>query len=338
MTTLLSVRHLTTTFSTSRGLARAADDVSFDLAAGETLALVGESGCGKTVTALSLLRLIPEPPGHIDPASRIEYQGRNLLSLSAPELRQVRGAEMAMVFQEPTTSLNPVLTVGSQIAETVRAHRDVDRRAARGRAVEVMRLVGIPDADDRYDSYPHQLSGGMKQRIMIAMALACEPKVLIADEPTTALDVTIQAQIIELLVELKARLGLAVLLISHDLGLVAGIADRVAVMYGGRIVEEASTAEIFSSPRHPYTEGLLLAAPRVDRPRAMLAAIPGSVPPATAWPPGCRFHPRCPHAWDRCVQNEPGLLAAGPGHTSRCWLIEQPEKRRSLPALTGAAG
>src|SRR6185436_16262310 len=235
MTALLSVRHLTTTFNTSRGVARAVDDVSFDLAAGETLALVGESGCGKTVTAFSLLRLIAEPPGRIDPASRIEYQGRNLLTLTAPELRQVRGAEMAMVFQEPTTSLNPVLTVGSQIAETVRAHRDVDRRAARARAVEVMRLVGIPDPEDRFDSYPHQLSGGMKQRIMIAMALVCEPKVLIADEPTTALDVTIQAQIIELLVELKARLGLAVLLISHDLGLVAGIADRVAVMYGGRI-------------------------------------------------------------------------------------------------------
>jgi oligopeptide/dipeptide ABC transporter ATP-binding protein len=201
-----------------------------------------------------------------------------------------------------------------------------------------MRLVGIPDADDRYDSYPHQLSGGMKQRVMIAMALACEPKVLIADEPTTALDVTIQAQIIELLIELKARLGLAVLLISHDLGLVAGIADRVAVMYGGRIVEEAPTAQLFAAPRHPYTEGLLLAAPRLDRPRTVLAAIPGSVPPATAWPSGCRFHPRCPHAWDRCARDEPALLPAGPAQTSRCWLIQQPEKRRAIPVAAETAG
>jgi oligopeptide/dipeptide ABC transporter ATP-binding protein len=328
---LLSVRNLTTTFSTSRGVARAVDDVSFDLAAGETLAIVGESGSGKTVTSLSLLRLVPEPPGRIDPASRIDYQGRNILSMPPEELRRTRGGEIGMVFQEPSTSLNPVLTVGSQIAETVRAHRQVDRRQARARAVEMMRLVGIPDPEERYGSYPHQMSGGMKQRIMIAIALSCEPKILIADEPTTALDVTIQAQILELLVGLKARLGLAVLLISHDLGLVAGIADRVVVMYGGRVVEQAPTAEIFAHPRHPYTEGLLQAAPRIDRPQRLLAAIPGSVPPATAWPAGCRFHPRCPHAWDRCVNDEPGLLAAGPSQVSRCWLIEEPARRRPTP-------
>jgi oligopeptide/dipeptide ABC transporter ATP-binding protein len=234
-----------------------------------------------------------------------------------------------MVFQEPSTSLNPVLTVGSQIAETVRAHSSADRRAARERAIEMMGLVGIPQPEERYRSYPHQLSGGMQQRIMIAMALSCDPKILIADEPTTALDVTIQAQILELLADLKNRLGLAVLLISHDLGLVAGMANRVAVMYAGRIVEESSTAEIFSAPKHPYSEGLLQAAPRLDRPRSALAAIPGSVPPATSWPAGCRFNPRCPHTWDRCLANEPGLLAAAPGHTARCWLIEEPSRGKA---------
>ncbi len=328
MTALLTVRRLTTTFSTPRGNARAVDDVSFDLAAGETLAIVGESGSGKTVTALSILKLVAAP-GRIAPESRIEYQGRDILTLPAEELRRVRGGEIGMVFQEPSTSLNPVLTVGYQIAETVSAHRDVDRAAAKARAVEMMKLVGIPDADERYASYPHQLSGGMKQRIMIAIALSCEPKILIADEPTTALDVTIQAQILELLAELKQRLGLAVLLISHDLGVVAGMADRVAVMYGARIVEQAATTEIFRSPRHPYTEGLLQAAPRVDRPQPVLAAIPGSVPPATAWPSGCRFHPRCRHAWDRCTREEPGLLAAGHAHASRCWLVEEPQRRRA---------
>jgi oligopeptide/dipeptide ABC transporter ATP-binding protein len=337
MTALLSVRHLTTAFDTPRGPARAVDDVSFDLAPGETLALVGESGCGKTVTALSILRLINQPPGRVDPASRIEYDGRDLLTLSDEELRRVRGGQIGMVFQEPTTSLNPVLTVGTQIAETVRAHRNVDRRAARDRAIEMMQLVGLPHAEERYGSYPHQLSGGMQQRIMIAIALACEPRILIADEPTTALDVTIQAQILELIADLKARLGLAVLLITHDLGIVAGMADRVAVMYAGRIVEESPTAEIFTAPRHPYSEGLLQAAPRLDRPRSVLAAIPGSVPPATSWPAGCRFNPRCPHAWDHCRQEEPGLIADGAGHTARCWLIEEPTRRKPTGFATGAA-
>ncbi|MBI4502112.1 MAG: ABC transporter ATP-binding protein [Gemmatimonadetes bacterium] len=336
MTPLLSVRNLSVSFATPRGVARAVDDVSFDLLPGETLALVGESGCGKTVTALSLLKLIPEPPGRTDPRSRVEYAGTNVLALGGEALRQVRGGQIAMVFQEPTTSLNPVLTVGSQIAETVRAHRETDRAGARERAVGMMRLAGIPEPEERYGSYPHQLSGGLKQRIMIAIALSCEPRILIADEPTTALDVTIQAQIIELLSDLRKRLGLAVLLISHDLGLVAGIADRVAVMYAGRIVEEATTADLFARPRHPYTEGLLQAAPRVDRPQAALAAIPGSVPSATAWPSGCRFHPRCPHAWDRCIREEPGLLQAGATRSSRCWLVVEPERRR--PATTAVTG
>jgi oligopeptide/dipeptide ABC transporter ATP-binding protein len=328
VTPILSVRDLTVTFATPRGIARAADRVSFDLAAGETLALVGESGSGKTVTALSVLRLIATP-GSIAPQSRVEYQGANLLALGAEPLRRIRGAEIAMVFQEPMTSLNPVLTVGWQIAETVLAHRDVSRAAARARAVEMLRLVGIPDADERYGAYPHELSGGMRQRVMIAMALSCDPRILIADEPTTALDVTVQAQIIELLMDLKRRLGLSVLLISHDLGLVAGIADRVAVMYGARIVEQAPTTELFARPLHPYTEGLLRAIPRLDRPAETLAAIPGSVPPATEWPAGCRFHTRCPFMWDRCRAEEPGLLSGGPGRAARCWLLDEPHRRVS---------
>jgi len=332
---LLSVRNLTTTFSTARGPARAVDDVSFELEPGETLGLVGESGCGKTVTALSILRLVPEPPGRIDPRSRVDYRGDQVLTLPPAALRHIRGGEIAMVFQEPMTSLNPVLTVGSQIAETVRAHRGTDRHAAKVRALEMMGLVGIPDPEDRYRSYPHQLSGGLRQRIMIAIALACDPKVLIADEPTTALDVTIQAQILDLLMELKNRLRLAVLLISHDLGLVAGMADRIAVMYGGRIVEQGPTLALFARPQHPYTEGLLRAAPRVDRPLSVLAAIPGAVPPATDWPSGCRFHPRCAHAWQRCESEEPGLLSAGPEHHARCWLLVDSSRRRPpMPAAS----
>ena len=328
MNPVLSVRNLGVTFDTPRGPARAVDDVSFDLASGETLALVGESGCGKTVTALSILRLLQEPPARVAPGASITYGNADLLRVSPEELRRVRGTEIAMVFQEPMTSLNPVLSVGWQIAETVLAHRPVDRAAARARAIDMMRLVGIPDAEDRYRSYPHQLSGGLCQRVMIAMALVCEPKVLIADEPTTALDVTIQAQILELLVELKRRLRLSVLLISHDLALVAGMADRIIVMYGGRIVEQAPTSGLFARPSHPYTEGLLGAVPRIDRPAPTLAAIPGAVPPATDWPAGCRFHPRCAHAWDRCSASEPDLAPAGTDRQSRCWLVSEPARRR----------
>jgi oligopeptide/dipeptide ABC transporter ATP-binding protein len=326
---LLSVRDLRTYFVTERGggIARAVDGVSFDLYPGETLGIVGESGCGKTVTSLSILRLIPEPPGYIRPESVIEFDGRNLLTLAAPELRAVRGNRIAMIFQEPSSALNPVLRIGDQISEAAVVHQGLTRREARVRAIEMLRLVGIPDPDERVDQYPHQLSGGMRQRVMIAMALVCHPQILIADEPTTALDVTIQAQILELLNRLQDELGMAIMLITHDLGVVAGTADRVAVMYAGQVVEAATTRELFARPAHPYTEGLMASIPRLDAPRARLHTIPGQVPAATRWPAGCRFHPRCPHAWDRCRAEEPPLLDAGAGHQARCWLVAEPGRR-----------
>ncbi len=334
---LLRVRDLKTYFVTEHGsgTARAVDGVSFDVRPGETLGIVGESGCGKTVTSLSILRLIPEPPGHIRPGSFIEFEGRNILTLEPKELRAVRGNQIAMIFQEPMTSLNPVFTVGDQIAEAAIVHQHLSRAAARRRAIEMLQLVGIPDPEERVDHYPHQMSGGMRQRVMIAMALVCHPKLLIADEPTTALDVTIQAQILELLERLQAELGMAVMLITHDLGVVAGTADRVVVMYAGQVVEQASTVELFARPLHPYTEGLLASVPRLDAPqqgraRGRLHSIPGQVPAATAWPDGCRFHPRCPYAWDRCRAEEPPLLESG-AHTARCWLLAEPQ-RRSSPA------
>ncbi len=334
---LLSVRDLKTYFVTEHGhgTARAVDGVAFDLYPGETLGIVGESGCGKTVTALSILRLIPEPPGHIRPGSMIEFEGRNLLALAPRELRAIRGNQIAMIFQEPMTSLNPVFTVGNQIAEAAIVHQGLSRKAARAKAIEMLQLVGIPDPGERVDHYPHQLSGGMRQRVMIAMALVCHPKVLIADEPTTALDVTIQAQILELLDRLQAELGMAVLLITHDLGVVAGTADRVLVMYAGQVVESASTTALFERPLHPYTEGLMASVPRIDAPRERLQSIPGQVPAATAWPAGCRFHPRCPYAWDKCAEEEPPLLDAVGGtsgdHAARCWLLTEPERRKPQP-------
>lgn len=324
----LLVRDLATEFRTRDGTARAVDGVSFELLPGETLALVGESGCGKTVTALSIMRLLPDSAS-VAAGSVIQFEGRDLLALDDESLRRVRGAGIAMVFQEPTTSLNPVLTVGTQIAETLRAHREVTKAAARHRAVELLDRVGIPDPEGRARQYPHELSGGMQQRVMIAIALACDPGLLIADEPTTALDVTVQAEILELLAELTRASDMSLLLITHDLGIVAGMAERVAVMYAGRIVEQAATAELFRAPGHPYTEALLAAVPRLDRPVHRLAAIPGSVPLPSAWPRGCRFHPRCRYAWDRCQQTEPELLQQGPHHTARCWLIEQPDRRAS---------
>jgi len=325
---ILDVRHLTTTFSTDRGPALAVEDVSFELFEGETLGIVGESGSGKTVTALSLLRLV-EPPGSIAPASVVEFEGRDLMRLSPRELREVRGAQIAMVFQEPTTSLNPVLTVGSQIAETLRAHRNISRAEARSRTLELLSLVGLPEPQSRIDDYPHQMSGGMQQRVLIAMALSCSPKVLIADEPTTALDVTIQAQILELLAELKQRLGMAMMLITHDLGIVAGVTDRVGVMYGGQLVEEAPTRSLFRQPEHPYTQALMRSVPRLDRRVERLETVPGAVPPATAWPKGCRFHPRCSLAWDRCRSDMPVMLDCAANRRVRCWLLEEPDRRRS---------
>ncbi|HXF95433.1 MAG TPA: ABC transporter ATP-binding protein [Gemmatimonadales bacterium] len=327
---LLRVRDLRTYFVSEqgRGIARAVDGVSFDLYPGETLGLVGESGSGKTVTALSLLRLVPEPPGHIHPGSTVEFEGRNLLALPGRELRKIRGNRIAMVFQEPMTSLNPVLTIGDQIGEVAVVHRNAGRAEARAVAMELLKLVGLPDPEERVDQYPHQLSGGQRQRVMIAMALVCRPAVLIADEPTTALDVTIQAQILELLDRLRRELGMAVLHITHDLGIVAGHTDRVLVMYAGQVVESAPTAELFTRPLHPYTEGLLASVPRLDGAPEPLRAIPGQVPAATAWPSGCRFHPRCPYAWDTCATQEPPLVEATAGHPARCWLLEHPERRR----------
>ncbi len=325
MNAVLKVRNLSTSFSTERGIARAVDDVSFDLLEGETLGVVGESGCGKTVTALSILRLI-EQPGKIASSSVIEFDGANLMDLRPNQIRRVRGAGISMVFQEPTASLNPVLTTGVQIAETLRAHQTISRKAARERSIELLDQVGIPDPGKRVDDYPHQLSGGMQQRVMIAIALSCNPKVLIADEPTTALDVTIQAQILELLTEIRERLGMSVMLITHDLGIVAGIADRVAVMYGGRIVEQAPTRALYKQAHHPYTQALLRAIPRLDKPVERLETIPGSVPPATAWPDGCRFHPRCKFVSDRCRKDEPPLLDVGEDRKARCWLVEEAER------------
>jgi oligopeptide/dipeptide ABC transporter ATP-binding protein len=328
MSPLLAVRDLRTTFRTPDGaVARPVDGVSLQLERGEILALVGESGCGKTTLALSLLRLIPEPPGRIAPEARVELDGVDVLRLEGEALRRVRGGGIACVFQEPGSSLNPVLTVGTQIAETVQAHAALARPAARARARELLATVGLSDPERRLGQYPHELSGGMQQRVMIAIALAGAPSVLVADEPTTALDVTIQAQILDLLADLRRRLGLAVLFITHDLGVAAALADRVAVMYAGQIVETGATAQVLAHPMHPYTEALLGAVPRVDRPVERLRVIPGQPPPATQWPGGCRFHPRCPHAWERCERAEPALLAAGGTRAARCWLVEEPGRR-----------
>ncbi len=320
MSAVLEIVDLRTTFMTGTTPAIAVDGVSFALADGETLGIVGESGSGKTVMALSILRLLNEPPASVDPASRIIFEGRNLLALSERELRPVRGGGIAMIFQDPGTSLNPVLTVGVQVAETVRAHKNVSRADARARAIELLAQVGIPAPADRYSSYPHEMSGGMLQRVMTAIALAGEPRVLIADEPTTALDVTIQAQILDLLLDLKERLGMAVILITHDLGVAAYTSDRIGVMYGGQIVELAPARDILDNPKHPYTRGLLAATPSLEHTTGELVSIPGNVPPATNWPSGCRFHPRCNTAISRCGLEAPPPFDTGSGHLSRCWL------------------
>jgi oligopeptide/dipeptide ABC transporter ATP-binding protein len=294
--------------------------VSFEIQAGETVSLVGESGCGKSVTALSLLRLI-DPPGRIEDGSHIFFQGRDLMSMGEEEVRQIRGNRIAMVFQEPMTALNPVFTVGDQIAEVARVHDGASRADAWKRAVEMLSLVGIPDPAARAKAYPHQMSGGMRQRALIAMALIMRPALLIADEPTTALDVTIQAQILELLATIQQQLGTAILLITHDLGVVAEVAQRVLVMYGGQIVEHAATRELFADPQHPYTRGLLAAMPRVGVHRERLTTIRGSVPAPTAWPSGCRFRDRCDMAFEACTR-PPELVDAGPAHQARCHLVQ----------------
>jgi oligopeptide/dipeptide ABC transporter ATP-binding protein len=298
------------------------DGVSFSLDRGETLALVGESGCGKSLTSLALLQLVPAP-GRIEEGSVIRLGDTDVLALSGEALRQVRGRRIGMVFQDPMTSLNPVFTVGDQIIEGILAHFKMPRSQARDRALQLLQEVGIPDPTSRLQAYPHQLSGGMRQRVMIAIALSAEPEILVADEPTTALDVTVQAQILEVLDRLRASRGMAVLLITHDLGIVAGRADRVAVMYAGQIVEETQTSRLFANPSHPYTQGLFASVPRLTGPLTRLTPIRGSVPAPTAWPSGCRFRPRCPKAFEKS-ELEPSLLPVEPGHRMRCWLAEQP--------------
>jgi oligopeptide/dipeptide ABC transporter ATP-binding protein len=323
---LLSVHDLRTYFYTEGGVAKSVDGVSFSIGAGETVGLVGESGCGKSVTALSLMRLV-RAPGRIEPGSRIEFEGKNLASIDEKEMRAIRGAQIAMVFQEPMTALNPVFKIGDQIAEVVRIHHGGSKQEARGRAVEMLETVGIPSPAQRANEYPHQLSGGMRQRVVIAMALVMNPALVIADEPTTALDVTIQAQILELLRDLQQKFGTSILLITHDLGVVAETVSRVIVMYGGEIVEEANVNELFKHAHHPYTEGLLNAMPQVGQQRDRLATIPGTVPPPTNWPVGCRFNDRCPYAWDRCLNEHPPLYQIGEAHVSRCHLAVEPEHR-----------
>ena len=334
---LLDVRDLRTYFQTDAGTARSVDGVSFSVEKGEVLGIVGESGCGKSVTSLSIMRLVPQPPGAIMPGSSIRFRGEEIVSASDKRMREIRGNDIAMIFQEPMTSLNPVFAIGEQIAEALRIHRKMSKAQARTASIDMLRLVGIPDPEERVDHYPHQLSGGQRQRVMIAMALSCEPDLLIADEPTTALDVTIQAQILELLADLRNRLGMAVMLITHDLGVVAEVCDRVVVMYAGEVVEEGPVAEIFENPRHPYTQGLMQAIPRLGRRAERLAVIPGMVPAATNWPIGCRFHARCPYAFDVCVQQHPELFVVNQQHTSRCWLEKYPERRTEVDGAGGYA-
>ena len=320
---LLEIEGLKTHFFTRDGIVRAVDGVSFSIAPGETLAVVGESGCGKSVTSLSILRLIASPPGRIVEGS-IRFQGQDLLALSERGMRDIRGNEISMIFQEPMTSLNPVLSVGRQITETLTLHRGLSREAAKARAIEMLRLVGIPEPASRLRQYPHEFSGGMRQRVMIAMALACDPKLLIADEPTTALDVTVQAQILDLMRQLKARTGTAIILITHSLGVVAEMAQRVIVMYGGRKVEEAPVGALFATPRHPYTRALLSSVPRLrsslaGNGKARLAEIAGVVPSLKEAIPGCIFAPRCRHASEPCRQSYPPLEQKAAGHWVACW-------------------
>ena len=332
---LLEVRDLAVHFHGAAGIARAVDGVSFTVARGETVALVGESGSGKSVTALALLRLI-DPPGRIEPGSVIRFEGLDLLALDEEPMRQLRGRRIAMVFQEPMTALNPVFRVGDQVAEVARIHEGASRADAWARAVRMLARTGIADAELRARDYPHQLSGGMCQRVLLAMALLLSPSLVIADEPTSALDVTIQAQLLDLLRELPRETGSAVLLITHDFGVVAEMAQRVLVMYGGQIVESAPVRTLFDAPAHPYTAGLLAAMPRLGQRRDRLTAIPGTVPPATAWPSGCRFRDRCAHAWERCATEAPAPVEVSPGHVARCHLVGD-AARRAAAGLGGKA-
>ena len=317
---LLSVRNLRTVFGTAQGEVTAVDDVSFDVAPGEVLGIVGESGSGKSVTALSILGLLPQPPGRVA-AGEILFEGRDLLKIPRSELRKLRGSAIGMIFQEPLTSLNPVFTNGDQITETIRVHERIGAAAARARGIEMLAKVGIPSPDRRIDDYPHQLSGGMRQRVMIAMALSCSPKLLLADEPTTALDVTIQAQILDLLRDLRREFGMAIVIITHNMGVIAEFADRVAVMYAGRIAEIGPVRDVIKAAKHPYTEGLMASIPKVGRTDARLAQIDGAMPRLNAIPRGCAFNPRCARVFERCRQDRPEPMPVGASLVA-CWLYD----------------
>ena len=319
---LLEVHNLRTHFNTEDGVARAVDGVSFSVDRGETLGVVGESGCGKSVTALSIMGLIPNPPGKIV-GGEILFEGKDLVGISDDQMRAVRGNDISMIFQEPMTSLNPVFTIGNQIDEAILLHQNVSKHEAKNRTIEMLKLVNIPAPEQRYREYPHQLSGGMRQRVMIAMALSCNPKLLIADEPTTALDVTVQAQILELMNRLQEELGMGMMMITHDLGVIAEVCDRVAVMYAGKIVEYADVDSIFYNPLHPYTIGLLKSIPRLGERVEKLATIEGTVPSPTNWPKGCHFCTRCPWADDLCWNDEPQLVEVETGHFVACWHIDR---------------
>ena len=329
MTVILEVKNVVTRFRTSEKTVYAVNGVSFTLKEGEILCVVGESGCGKSVTMLSLLRLIPQPPGDIV-RGEANFLGRNLFELTPAELRQVRGAQIGIIFQDPMTSLNPVLPIGRQIAEVLVAHLSLSRRQVRSRTIELLELVGIPHAESRVSDYPHQFSGGMRQRVMIAMALACNPKILIADEPTTALDVTIQAQIVELVKRLRQELGMAVIWITHDLALVAGLAERVVVMYAGFVVEQATVKELYKNPRHPYTIGLMQSVPGIDDATTQpLSSIPGAPPDMLGAPQGCPFAPRCSYVMERCWEQNPELLPVAQDHVAACWWDVDKERPRN---------
>jgi oligopeptide transport system ATP-binding protein len=326
MEPLLEVKNLKTQFFTQDGVVKAVDDVSFHVLPGETLGIVGESGCGKSITAMSIMRLIPSPPGRIVNGS-INFEGEDILGMSDEEMRSVRGNKIAMIFQDPMTSLNPVLSINRQISETLELHLGMSKSQSRNRAIELLKMVGIPNAEQRVDQYPHQFSGGMRQRVMIAMALSCNPKLLIADEPTTALDVTIQAQILDLMRNLQAEHNTALIMITHDLGVVAGMTDRVNVMYAGHVVETATTEELFANPKHPYTVGLLNSIPRLDSSRKeKLDPIRGLPPDLIDLPDMCPFLPRCDYAREKCEQQNPPLLEVNANHRSACWFWEEVSK------------
>ena len=325
---LIDVNNLRTYFHTEEGTVKAVDGVSFEIYPGETLGVVGESGCGKSVTSLSIMRLIESPPGQIE-EGEILFNDKDLTELNQAQMRKIRGNDISMIFQEPMTSLNPVYTVGDQIMEAILIHKDVNKKQAREEAINMLRKVGIPLPEQRVDEYPHQLSGGMRQRVMIAMALSCDPQLLIADEPTTALDVTIQAQILELMNSLKRQFGMAIMMITHDLGVIAEVSDRVAVMYAGKIVEYTDVKTLYADPKHPYTWGLMHSIPHIEKDLDRLEAIPGNVPNPLNFPDGCKYNTRCPFATDKCRVDEPELEEFNEEHYSACWHVDKLEARKA---------